>query len=602
MPVTDGDFDVRIALSGTSHKFKLLQQGGRKAWTVRELPPAPRLDIAGSQEEGLPPTQLLPFEMEDWSYGAGLLRFTPQNERVGHILRYADGFGIDTSEVGLVRHGPALLSNVGTLAADPISGVVLDDKVWFMTNEHLYSWDGTNLSLFWTNPDGANNLHMVVSGIYIFIAAGAKYWFTDGTTTPASRAFAADYFLPLGANLWRAHGTNKISSSRDDPDASLNPPWHATPNWSADILVGPGETINSLFSASGLLGVATQSTLYMIDSLGEAIELDNRLRIRRSASAFSIVNGTGGAVWFSDGRDIIRLVAEGFEIFDIQYGGPFYSTDDLPMSQYAPGEATIVAISQDIEHVYVTATRSGDTFIYKGKEVARNVYVWSPLVKDASASADIGFMGKLSGDTAPIFYFNDGTTIKRFHTQWDEFAASWELVTPQFTADRESWDKMFHQLNAFLEREANTQVTVSYRVNNTAAWATVGGTGIINTDGANTINVTTPIAGKKVQLRFVGATTNSANKVNLRSFMLEGILRPEERETLDFSVIVENKTQAAFLHSLRQEATAFATVTDRLGTARNVFVLPGFPVESEVTDEARKGIVRSFQLMAQSIS
>lgn len=600
MPV-DGDFDVKITLDSTTERFKLVQQRGTKLWTVREVPPNPQPELSSGQEEGWTPTQLLPFQQEDWSIGAGLSRLTPQLDRAGHTLRYADGFGIDTSEVGLVRHGPALLSDVGSVVATPIMGLMFDDKVWFLTAERLYNWDGTTLTLFWTNADGSLNTHMAVHGSNLFVAASnTKYWITDGTTTPASRAFAVTKFLSLNDQLWRVHTTNQISSSTD-PDA-------ASPTWAADIAVGPGETVTSLFSISGLLGAATESSFYIIDSLGNSIEMDNRLRSRRSANAHTIAAGSGSSVWFAnenkDDPDILRLVADGFEQFDVQFAGPFYGNDEVPVNAYDPRSETlgIVDIMIDVEFVYVLARRGTDTYCYKGKEVARNVYAWSPILKYTGNNATMGVIAKMSGDSAPVVYFNGaGTTVNRFATDWDEYASSWELITPKFTAGLESWEKMANILRAFLERESNTTMTCYYRTNNTATWTLFASPGTMTTNGVNKLTSSTPVQNNSIQLRFVGSTTNSANKLNMRSFLLEEILRPEERSMLDFSVIVENKSQATFLHNLRKENDSFPTIVDRLGQTWNVFVMPGYPIESEVTDEVRKGIVRSFHLLAQSV-
>ncbi len=368
------DFDVKIDLDGTTKKFRLLKTREGKAWSVRELPPSPRLSNAASAKEGLPPERLLPFEAEDWSWGVGLVRYTPQFQRPGHVLRYSEGFGIDTSQVGQVRHGP-LTANVGSaLAATPIQSVLFDDKVWFLTNEHLYHWTGSTLTLFWTNSDGALNLSMEVHGSNLFIATSfssgsplaSKYYFTDGTVAPAARTRDNTddpletgpniVLLSLGDSIWRAHSTNKLSQS----DPSGNPPDHASPTWFAALTVGDGDAITNLFSISGLLGVATQSTIYILDSDDNFIELNKALRTRRSSNAFTIKAESGSDVWFSDGVSTYRVVAESFEVFDIRLDGPFHSSDERPVSSPEAGAGTIDAIAQDVEAVYVVASRGGD--------------------------------------------------------------------------------------------------------------------------------------------------------------------------------------------------------------------------------------------------
>ena len=507
MALTSADYDVKITKGATTRKLRLLQTREGKAWSVQEIPPTPQLALGGSAKEGMPPTQLLPFEMEDWSFGTGLLRFTPQTERPGHVLRYADGFGIDTSEVGIVRHGPRLLSDVGTLAEAPIEARVFDDQIWFLTANRLYSWDGTTLKSEWdsghaTPPDTTLKAMEIHSG-EIIIAAGTKYWHTDGTGSPITIDkddvdWPADYLLTLGKQLWRAHTTNKISSSVD--------PTVADPVWLTDKDVGDGTAINNLYGLSGLLGVATQQTLYTIDSDFDSLELNKLLRTRRGTKAFSIKSESGTDVWFSDGKEITRVVAQGFEVWDIQRGGPFQGIDELPVSFPEPGTATIRAIVQDAAAPYIIVNRGSDAYVYKGKELSRSLFAWSPLLKDASVTPGMAVLGKLSGDSAPIIYYNDGATIKRFSTEWTTYVASWELHTPYFTASLESWDKMWHKVRAFLSKDDDAKLTVYYRINNVSGWTLFGSTGEMTSDGNNEISLSAALAGKRVQLRFVGST------------------------------------------------------------------------------------------------
>ncbi len=608
----DGDFDVKIALDGTTHKFRLLRTREGKAWSVREAPPSPRLANAASAKEGLPPERLLPFEAEDWSWGTGLLRYTPQFQRPGHVLRYSDGFGIDTSQVGQVRHGP-LTSNVGSaLAATPIQSLLFDNKVWFLTNEHLYNWTGSSLTLFWTNADGALNLSMEVHGANLFVATsffsgspGAnRYYFTNGTGAPAARnrdsndhsseTGANITTLSLAGNLWRAYATNQIASS-NDPEA-------ASPAWGNVLEVGDGDAITNLYSISGLLGVATQSTLYVIDADNNVIELNKALRTRRSANAFTIKAESGSDVWFSDGVSTYRVVSESFEVFDIRLGGPFHSTDEVPITSPEAGEGTIDAIAQDIDAVYIVASRGGDVYVYKGVEIARGILVWSPLVKETSTTSNFCVVAKMTGDSQAIVYFNSGTQVKKFDTVWTTYAASWELHTSFFTATLESWDKMWHKLRAFLDLDTNAKIIASYRVNRQTSFTLFASPGEMTADGNNELKVTTPVAGKRIQLKFAGSTTNSSDAVHLLSFLLEGILRADHARLFQFTVVADSKTEADFLYSLRTDNDSFITITDRFGTARTAFVLPGFPVEIETMDEPLHEPVRAYQLMCQEVT
>ncbi len=586
-------FDISLKLVSDKRRFRLLQQQGRKLWTVREVPPSPELNLGGANKGGLPPERLLPFSMEDWSLGAGLLRFTPQTTRPGHTLRYSDGFNIDTSEPGIIRHGPAIES-VGTTASDVLFSVLLNDIVFFVTNQHVYSWDGTTLTLEYTHGS-ADFTDAVVHGTELFIASGADYLHGDSSDwqagSPATVSTAADFWLTLGTQLWRSFSTNQVSASTN--------PSAGSPVWAAGITVGGGEPITKLFSISGLLGVATEDTLYILDSDGGNIELDTKLRNRRSSSAFSIAGQSGNDVWFSDGKDIIRLLVKGFEVFEIRPDGPFYSTDEIPQTFPAKGNPGISGIQFDLDAIYVLVTRGSDKFIYKGVEVARDIYVWSPLIKQATADPDFLGIHKLAVDASPRLYWNSGTAVHTALTQWTDYADTWELHTTYFAAGLESWTKFWSKFRAFIEISGTADLTIYYRVDEDTAW-TQFGVDALSTTGNNSISLTAPIVGRRIQLRFAG--TDGTGFVHLKSFLLEGILRADHARLFQFTVIADSKTEADFLYSLRTDNDSFITITDRFGTARTAFVLPGFPVEIETMDEPLHEPVRAYQIMAQEVT
>ena len=102
------DFDIKLNDGTNTRRFRLIQEGGAKLWSVTEQPPSPAIE----GRENVAPEELLLFEQRDWSWGIGLTRPTPQTQRPGHFLRYADGFNIDTTEPGSVKHGPEIATVV----------------------------------------------------------------------------------------------------------------------------------------------------------------------------------------------------------------------------------------------------------------------------------------------------------------------------------------------------------------------------------------------------------------------------------------------------------------------------------------------------------
>lgn len=593
------DFDLKINDGSSTRRFRLLQRQGQKFWQVQEQPPRPQVEGRAAAREGLPPDRMLPFDGQDFSWGAGLARFTPQGDRPGHVLRYADGFGVDTTEPGRVKHGP-LVSSVGSTAANVLKALVFVDVVWFMTESHLYTWDGCTLTLEWTNC-GDDNTDMEVFNGNLFVAAGASYFWTDGTgvggcVTMTEESFAATKFLALNGVLWRSFSQNQISSS--------NTPADCCPVWTAGAEVGDGDTIRNLFSISGLLGVETFSNLFVIDSDLSSIELNKGLRNRRAtASTTAIKSESGGDVWFSDGINVWRLVSVGFELFDVGPDGPFHSTDERPVTEFPAGGAVVyTGIAQDLDEVYVAVLRAQGDYIYKGKPVTRNVFAWTPLVKESAGTVTFLAVLKTSADTAPIVYFNDGTSVKQFSTVWSTYAPAWELETVRFNATLPAWAKMWYRIRATLELAGcDTDVTVSERRDTDISYNLFGATGVMSDGGSNEITVTAPLNGNEIQLKFAGATCTDTNNADLLSFLLEGLLRPDYRRTYDFSIIADSQADATFIEGLRTGLTSFVTLTDRFGTDRTVFVLPGYPIEQELEDQVRKEVVRVYRIVAQEL-
>jgi len=605
------DWDVKIDQGGTSHKFRLLQQEGRKAWQVAESPPNPRVEVEAASREGFRPDRELPFIMEDWYWGVGLERFGSQSTDRGHLLRYSEGFGIDTTEPGIARHGPLLEEQGATGAGEIITGFILfQNKVYLRSAQKLFAIE-SGAPVEKIDFGGGVTTSMTVFGdkLYISTQISGKYSEWDGTThTERSVTDGAERFIAIqGATapiLVRVINDNFISTSIDPTD---------TTSWdSPGVKVGSGDAITNMWTVSGFLFVGTTSALYIIatdaDGVSIPIELDKRLTTRRSTNSWSVKAESGSDVWLSDQETIYRLVARGFEEFDIQPGGPFRSFDTRPVTlPEGINIQGITAMAQDLDTVYILVTVDSALTVYKGKEIIRGIFNWCPWAKYALVSSPIGAeIIKLTTDADSYLYFADGINVKRFRTaNWTTFAATWEMITPQFTATLESWDKMWTRISAFITLTGTAKLEIAYRLENDPAYTdfddTVAGNNDMITSGFNELKLSAPINGKKIQLRLRGSNSSSADKVDLRSFNLTGILRPERKPIFDFTIIADTAAEITFINALRTDVTQFFTITDRFDVDRTAFMLPGFPIEEEQTDEARKEPVRTYRLVCQEV-
>ena len=605
---TQRDWDIKIDQGGTEHRFRLLQQQGQKSWAVSEIPPTPQISSEAGAREGFAPDRELPFVQEDWSWGMGLERFGSSQDR-GHLLRFADGFNIDTTQPGTVRHGPLETAVGGALQTleVPRQFVLFQNTVYFHTKRRLYAVEG-GVPVEKHDFVGNTILDMAVFAgrIYLCTTVGNEYSEWDGTTmTAKSVAGGALLFLAAqGATapiLVRVLNDNFISTTTDPSNTAL---WDVP-----GVEVGEGDTITSLFVISGFVFVATQSTIYILatDTAGVSvpIELNRLLQNRRSPDTYRIKAESGSDVWLTDTRDIIRIVAEGFEIFDFRFNGPFRSFDERPVSLDFPGE--VKAMAQDADAIYILAVRGSETFIYKGVELVRGVFSWCPWAKfDGIVDTGVAII-KTPSDDDPFLYVGTNEALVKFQTEnWTTFAATWELQTPQFTATLETWDKMWKSIAAFISRTGTGKLEVFYRLNNDTTYLDFDdATSTINDmadDGFNELKLAAPINGKKIQLLLRGSRTTTTDKCDLRSFNLSGLLRPDREPIFDFTIIADTATEITFINALRTDVTQFFTITDRFGVARTCFMLPGYPIEQEQSDEARKEPVRTYRIVAQEIT
>ncbi len=471
---TRREWDVKLTHNSIEHKLRLLNADNKKVWQVSEVPPQPQIGDAASSRAGFSPDRELPFAMEDWSWGVGLDRFGTNAVERGHIFRYADGFGIDTSEPGFVKHGPLLDTSYGAVEAGEtiLQFILFADKVYVRTTHNLYNIQSGTLTLL--KDFGAELLlDMEVFGDKLYIAVNTAdtyyFWEDGGSETSKTVTGGASHFLATQGSqeaiLIRVYSDNKISSSIDPTDVTT---WDITSK-----TIGNADTINTLFTISGFAFAGTESTIFLLaadsDGVTIAIELDKRLAARRSTNAFKIKAESGSDCWLSDGGNVIRVTATGFESYEVQPDGPFRSYDDRPFNSDIVG--TITSMTQDIDAVFICVDRGSDIYIYKGVHLSRGTFAWTPFVKYAGSNAACGVF-KTTGDSDPKLYVGNALEVESYVTEnWTTDTATWELHTSKFTATLDTCDKLSFSISAFLELSGPVdQLDVSYHLANASPW------------------------------------------------------------------------------------------------------------------------------------
>ena len=578
------DWDLKIVDGSTSKFFRLASQNGQKQYQVE---PA----FEGSIDAT--------YAMDDWSYGVGMLRppsaahLTNRTiDHLGHVLRLADGYGIDLSEKGVVKHGPGIerqRSMTGTF----VDSITFEDKVWFLTTTNLYRYSGTTLT---NHGSISGGLQLEVWQDKLLIAQGASgYSYTD-TASGITAVTAIDAYRFAGVQsedgplIWIQTDANRNIQTTADPIT-------ASPSMATAVTVGTGGPITNLFVQAGYLLTMTEDNIYIIvganSGSAEAVEFDRRFRRRKSSSAFSIGDSTGLETWVSDGDDIYRIETLGQAEFAARQAGPFYDDDIVPFSNPTT-RGTVVDISIDFDAVYVTVQRGSDTYVYKGVEKLQGVYSWSPLIKESSVTSAGGRVHKRLADSEGHLYtLQSGLFNEYILRDWIVFNTDWQFETPYFIGQDENEVKAWNRFKAFVEVSSGSgTVQAAGRTDGTPTYVNIGsGMG----DGYTTANPTA-LQHRRVQLRFTMSGNSSTESVDLRSFTLEGQRLPELKRLLTATVIVQNTGERDFLYSLRSGSF---TIRDRLGTnTRDFTLLPDYPKQLELFDEITKEPQMAMQIRA----
>ena len=571
------DYDVKIVLAGQTEKYRLAQVESRKLWAVSS--PATELEVK--------------YELNDASLGVGLLR--AQQGSAGTQLRIADGYGVDLTVEGLVKHGPGAES-VGSYSGTALKVDAFLSNTYLLTTTNLYNYAGSSLVNQGT-VTGAKNSACVFNN-ELYIAAGTsgsngRMWksaawgagvveINDTSTTNIN--LVAALTVDNAERFYVADGNTVYYTATPDGD-----------NFAQAVKVP--ETINQMWVMTGYLFVQTNSSMFIIhnDSDGNpaAVEINSKMRLRSNALAGTIMDTEGQSAWSSDGKSVWLLRVLGFNEFDIVDAGPFATSPGVPFASDIRGD--ILDISIDIDAVYVTVKRGSDTYCYKGTEPVRGTFTWSPLIKWSSQILDVAGVSAYNGES--YLYSATGGTLTRFKLHdWTVFNTSWQIDTMFLNNGEPTVNKIHHRLKTRVDRTGGVYQPY-VRVSESAGWTTVHGPQSVDL-GIGLSNTT----GPEVQLRIAVSGNSTSQYLNMRGLQIEGVRRPEVRRQYDFTVYADNKSEADFLRSLSANSGTIPNITrDDLDTAVEVQVYPGWPREVELFDDALRKPSRAFEVRALEI-
>ncbi len=635
MAESSRDWHIKIKSNDApikERRFRLLKtKDGGLQWQRREEAITPRIQenaaelafVAAPAERGLA------FAQSNWEWGDGMHTFT--GNEPGMSQRIEQGVNCDTSVARRIRHGPELVAvGAGTINRHGLQHIYYEDKVYLLTSTELYSWDDTTLVEENTGGAGAFKQCVEYEGIlYIARGNGTAYATWNGTsldTSSTPNGSPADpgggsgkiiFFAKQGNRLWAAYDDNTIAFI-DSVTAS---------QWLENVSVGAGKPITNLFVVSGLLFIATEEDIYILDSDFVPHEIDQNWRNAPSSNNFKHVATTGGQAWLANAYfpDLFRLVANGFEEFSILPSSPRFSSRRRPVNfKDLINLRNLFGIDTTFDAVYVhmevtaTAPTGGLTkghYLLKGIDKGGSEIAWTTLAQFAAltdtAGESLGVLRLPEEDAAFAYMTAEASgvfTWRRVPVEpWPstpdsaDYAATWNIFTSYFDAGLPTWDKVWWRLRTIVEKVGagdTATLEILAREDGVNAFTSIG-TVASGEDGVKTFDVPETFVGKKIQLAFTGTAGNSnLDGVDLLSFSLEGILKPENVPVYDFTVVSTNRAEADFLKALRADSEAI-TLTDRFDDAKTVFVIPGFPVELELFDDILKQPVRAYRFLMQ---
>ncbi|KKN71172.1 hypothetical protein LCGC14_0423350 [marine sediment metagenome] len=635
MAESSRDWHIKIKSNDTpaeERRFRLLKtKDGGLQWQRREEAITPRIqtDAASISFESSPAERGLAFAQSNWEWGDGMHIFT--GNEPGMSQRIEAGVNCDTSVSRRIRHGPELIAvGAGTINRHGLQHIYYEDKVYLLTSTELYSWDDTTLAT--ENAAGAGSFKQCVEyeGVLYIARGGATTYSTwNGTTLEAGATPNGSPADPGGANkkiIFFAKQGNRLWAAYDDNTISFISAVGASA-WEEAISVGSGKPITNLFVVSGLLFIATEEDIFVLDSAFVPHEIDQNWRSAPSSNNFKHAATTGGQAWLANAYfpDLFRLVASGFEEFNILPSSPRFSSRRRPVNfKDLINLRQLFGIDTTFDAVYVhmevtalapTGGLPKGHYVLKGVDKGGSEIAWTTLAQFSAPTDTVGeSLGvlRLPGEGAAFAYMtveaSSVFTWRRVPVEdWPatsdsaDYATSWSVFTPYFDAGLPTWDKVWWRLRTIVEKVgagSTATLQILAREDGVNVFTSIG-TVASGEDGVKTFAVPETFVGKKIQLAFTGTVGNSnLDGVDLLSFSLEGILKPENVPLYDFTVVTTNRGEADFLKDLRSNSEAI-TLTDRFDSAKSVFVIPGFPVELELFDDILKQPVRAYHFLMQ---
>ncbi len=370
---------------------------------------------------------------------------------------------------------------------------------------------------------------------YVFAALGAANAYVYSTdcitwTTCTVTDHHADgfYVSPNAAGtanvLWKFTLNNELKSNTSGINGGAE--------WTTAAYIGESSNyITNLFRVGDQLMIGRTDNLFWYDSTGGIHAYMDDLRINRSSANFKYICTWRENVYFSLQRSMGELTPS----LSFTIGRPFSSISSIsPLAGTGDIDKVgdVVGITSDRDWLYVAMLEGTTTTIYKGGWDESGRWSWCPFVYlGTNACLTINICQHSSTDRRLWFGYgtHTGYAILTENPTTDDsarFCPSGNVRMSYVYGTNPYWDKLWQSVvTETTNCTAGRTVQPKYRKDTETSMTNL--TASITSNGVIRTNLTTALAGTRIQFELDLATDDSTQTPQVLMFQARGVEKPE---------------------------------------------------------------------------
>jgi hypothetical protein len=436
-------------------------------------------------------------------------------------------------------------------------------------------------------------------GSYIFAALGTTqpYEYSSGagftactlTDHHASGFCVAPSPAVVTDILWKYDAVNGIASNTSGINGGAE--------WTPTAYIGESDMkITSMWLHQNNLMIGKEDGLFHYTSDGQVHRL---MTSPKHSSNYKYVTQFHGNSYFSLFRHIGELTANNV----LSLIGPYVDQDDIGKVGVCTG---LTADDHFLYAVYTSGNATPFTYeIFKAWPYTTTdggrKWAWCPIYNVAASSSteiSLPYIWDRSASTTQLWFAGNADPkyllVQENPTSYSTstYNSAGYLVTSWIDLGHRDWYKLIDAVLAECRGtlDANKTVTLSYEADEAGSWTQIDTAYTAATAGTKKYTDTAPVAAKKVRFKIALATNSSASTPIVKYVAAYGSVKPDRVRIFEATVLAEEgfssrpETLRDFLIDGR-DSRNLITLTDRFNNDHYVRILPGYPIEEELTDK-----------------